>query len=178
MGIRALCAAAAVVVGVGSAAEAATAPYGTYDVEMTLFNIYSACNRPCEDPLEIPYAGMSLGDTQRGTLVVKEGWDGDNITVDFRWAGGVLANNLGLDRVADNAFYNTSYFAISFTFTDGLLNGTFTGVNYPLGTGDIEQLNDFLFSEVAPVPLPATAALLPLGLGALALLRRRRRRVS
>lgn len=159
-------------------AEAATIapPYGTYEVQMTFLRSDLLCYFDCGDATPIPYAGMTVGDTQRGTLVVK-GDSADDLYLDFYWAGGVLADNVFLSRIENNTFWNTSYFSVDFAFVDGRLGGMFTGVN-SFNNDDgffIEQINDFSFNEIAPVPLPATAALLFLGISTLAMMRKRRR---
>lgn len=176
VGLKAMCAAAALMVGVGQAEAAVMpSPYGTYDVEFTLEGVYSACNITCEDPVQVPYAGMSLGDTQRGVLDIREGSNPYTIVVDFSWVGGVLADDLELIGTVGNSYANSLYFALSWERIGGLFTGMFTGVNYPLNNGDIEQLNDFRFTEIAPVPLPMAGTLLPVGIGALAMMRKRRK---
>lgn len=173
MGIRALCAAAAVVVGVGSAAEAATV-----DVVATM--VYAEYSTgPVDDhsswvitnPSE--YWGIPNGQSLPGTLSMSDVvYDGFT----HAWATFVVSGATIFDHAVSgdfSSFYgmNTDkpfqFYSLEWNGKDGLFQYSSDMGNY------LESV--VIEFTLAPVPLPATAALLPVGLGALAMMRRRRR---
>lgn len=178
MGIRALCAAAAVVVGMGSAAEAATYT-GTFTL-VSAVKEYETSN-PGDPDLpdeELPgHWGVATGNTVEATF---------NINVYADWVvfevfhGNIEIFNeriyaSGSGYTGGQSGWADSYYGWKELTWDGAQSGSvvYWGENYPWyavikGTFSIDP---------APVPLPATAALLPLGIGALVAVRKRRRAV-
>lgn len=187
VGLKAMCAATALMVGVGQA-EAAVMPLplGSYEILMTFENASVYCRYDCEDEQVHPFVGISVGETKRGTLNILPVWDfqnggyyPDSIGLDLTWEGGTIFQPMySLTRLEDdrNYFLNGLLDAFDFSFTNGLINGMFSTDRGVDGTGGrLEQINKFSFIEVAPVPLPMSVALMPLGLGAFAMMRKRRR---
>lgn len=166
MGIRALCAAAAVVVGVGQA-EAAT-----YNVMFTIARAdhvyYPADNSEYTITPLGEWRGMLVNSPLRGLLKLEEG-----ITPILSVGGKFLFGGGDAENYADGSWWQTNE-----TLYDYL---TWTGAEGTWMRRE-DNLPDYLFVDadiqLAPVPLPATAALLPMGIGALALMRKRRRLVS
>ncbi len=172
MGIRALCAAAAVVVGVGSAAEAATV-----DVVFTLTEAVEHYMPPWDEsawvdtPLLV-YNGLAVGSTYNGTLTVEDKPFNGGI---FTWATLLIDGKTIYDFIVDGdltAFHGQSEGFIQWTTLDWDGAAGQFQYNHDILPYDTIVIGSF---ALAPVPLPATAALLPLGIGALAVLRRRRR---
>ncbi|MGN7871059.1 VPLPA-CTERM sorting domain-containing protein [Paracoccus sp. 22332] len=171
MGIRALCAAAAVAVGVGSAAEAAT-----YTGAFTLVSAYESHHPFGSDPVEpdrpMPgYWNVATGDTVEAFITVIADF-GDSVHFTLGTLTETIFSSV-LQRTAEGySGVESGYFYGWESLTwDGTLSGTisYASEEYPWAK------NVFGSFTLAPVPLPAAAALLPLGLGALALMRRRRR---
>lgn len=176
MGIKSVCAAAALAAGVGPAANAAT----VHHVKITLADSYRCAVEPCsaEVPLATDFYGLPLGQALFGWLSIgdldSEGYQEITFSHD-----GTIHSFGRFDTWYSNSFYlsievtriATQYFGAGFYVSWG---GT---------TGDLRYFNDDVpWSrdlrspiELVPAPLPATAALLPLGIGALAMLRRRRK---
>lgn len=186
VGLKAMCAAAALMVGVGQA-EAAT----VLDVE---FTITRAVNEyipvPEEGPDEgfedVPFEefwGVKVGDTVNAVFTYAEEWVGNqkSLRASFSVADqllfrGTLSRGMPWEMAWAGISDHTSspeYFALEW---DGV------------GMGTLEYTHDFrpwfptveaTWSVVspAPVPVPMTAALLPFGIGALAMMRKRRKQV-
>lgn len=174
--IKGLVLAAVAAVGIGSAAQAATVPFGNYKAEITMSDASVYCYFDCEGgvPDPRPFAGLSVGGTVNGVLYVAPAGRPDSITLDLRWRGGVFADRVSLERVSENHFVNMSDQAARFAPAGDQPGGFFTGLF--LWADGIEQQYEVSFTNLAPVPLPASAALLPLGFGALALMRKRRQK--
>ncbi|WP_306752806.1 hypothetical protein [Paracoccus actinidiae] len=179
MDIRALCAAAAVAVGVGQAAEAAT-----LDVtfEITSLELFCETGGDCSDevePVVTDFMGMPLFTLMTGVLTLPDpiaspsGVPFAEGLISFLTQG--ISYELGYfiqedeDKVYREEFPFWDY---RITFQDGIGELFYRDDDYPFSVG-VEGV--FTPIELAPVPLPATAALLPMGLGALAMMRRRRR---
>lgn len=168
MGIRALCAAAAVVVGAGSAADAATVDR----VSLTLDAEYICEMDICEDPEPaVDFYGLPTDGPVTGWLSI-----GDENSEWLRSITFTLGNSIidfGRFQGTSGEYQNADLLGF---FTDFFIrwNGTAGSLSYR-DDGAPWSLDVQGTIELAPVPLPATAALLPMGLGALAMMRRRRR---
>lgn len=172
MGIRALCAAAAVVAGVGQA-EAATVDR----VTMTLNAEYICEIGDCEDdpapgvdfflPTDVPVTGwLSIGD--------KDDQDMQEITFSYNGMESILGPFIDF---SGTGYYQSVDAMEGFYAFNIDWNGLFGSLWYR--DDDAPWSLDVRGTlELAPVPLPATAALLPMGLGALAMMRKRRRQGS
>lgn len=169
MGIRVLCAAAAVVVGVGQA-EAATVDH----VKLTL-NAEYICEMECDEPAPTigKFMGIPVGQSVYGDLYI--GDRDDDLLQQILFVSKGIIHELGffLDEQLDGryseigAIESMYAYLINWNGSEGSLWYRDDNVPWSLEVqGTI---------ELAPIPLPATAALLPMGLGALALMRRRRR---
>ncbi|SNR59782.1 VPLPA-CTERM protein sorting domain-containing protein [Paracoccus sediminis] len=170
MGIRAMCAAAAVAMGIGSAADAATlrlefdyAYHGGDNLENTDFTTVWGLpvGGVSEVQLDLDYPASNYAElkTNAGIVIF-----GDIVG----FMNGVFWGDTGLSGI--------DYTVFSW-------DGTLGYVEYSGEFGSYETFKDIratlsLVSDLAPVPLPAGALLLPAGIGALALLRKRRRSVS
>ena len=170
MGIRALCAAAAVVAGMGSAAEAATVDH----VKLTLSAEY-ICEMECDEPAPSigKFMGIPVGQSVYGDLYI--GDRGEDLFQIIHFISKGTTYNLGrfldwqstgnyIEEAAMEFFYD---FQINWNGSEGSLRYRDDDAPWSLDVqGTIEP---------APVPLPATAALLPMGISVLVLMRRRRR---
>lgn len=169
MGIRSLCAAAVVAVGVGSAADAAT-----YDV---IFTVTEAMDEYIGDDDEQYVAtplsgwwGFDVNAPVAGTLSVSDDDNtvsldvaGNRLFEDYDSIGGIGGGGVSwLFGVGGSALTELRWFG-----DRGAL--IYLSDNRPDYTSARATLS------LAPVPLPAAAALLPLGIGALAMMRKRRR---
>ncbi|VDS07940.1 hypothetical protein PARHAE_01120 [Paracoccus haematequi] len=200
MGIRALCAAAAVMVGVGSAAEAATIEQYDYRLryEGTTFGsvAYSEYETQTRteygtvhssaDPFGLPhrFSDLAVGDyvnlhiraeIPHNPIYDSEG-NGGRAPVcligSFNCSAFVKGAEPGLN------LYNIWNLFLIMKDGDTIFQteGGYAGDYYKLEFGEVYYRDPTAeFSIIAPIPLPATVALLPLGMGALALMRRRRR---
>ena len=169
MGIRALCAAAVVAVGVGQA-EAAT-----YNVDITLTQAQETIwsDYTVIDEI-IPYSEywtIPVGETKRGQLIVGEPSD-DGAQVTLTVGGMTIFDGYGWHSYYGDVFAHAYGYMWLYWWSDG------TGKIEDSYDGGLRTREVFATLTLAPVPLPATAALLPLGIGALAMMRRRRRVVS
>ncbi|WP_103171623.1 hypothetical protein [Paracoccus sp. SY] len=170
MGIKALCAAAAVVAGVGSA-EAATVDH----VKLTLTAEYICEAGECDEPAPsvAKFMGIPVGQSVYGDLHIGDK-DADLFQRIVFFSKGTV-NNLGYfrDDYSDGRYSERSSIEGLYAYLinwNGLVGSLwYRDDDYPWSLDVSGTI------ELAPVPLPATAALLPMGLGALALMRRRRR---
>lgn len=171
MGIRTLCAAAAVVVGVGSAADAATY-FGTFTL-VSAIREYEAVYHgdPHLPDVVLPsYWGVATGDTVSATITVTDSPGG--VLFGISTAGGMIFDSpLSLAGGVYRGFEKGDEWGWEGLTWDGGMAGT---IDY---YGDMRPWFPVVKGTftLAPVPLPAPAALLPIGIGALALMRRRRR---
>lgn len=199
MGIRALCAAAAVVVGAGSAADAAT-----YRYELTYQNsLFSDAEVWRIEPEELLFAGnLNSTDDLWGIPTALPGIvPGTKVMFELIFdAGKVVRCMIGsfdchpgktvYARWGESPIFTEHEF-MEMRFSGEAQIGTLVEL-YDIrnAAGHVFSTPDYYISVwsrysyftvsdltpgIAPVPLPATAALLPLGIGALAILRRRRR---
>lgn len=193
MRIRALCAAAAVAVGVGSAADAATT-YGFKYIETVYVDvtIYQDNNPDDEDDYEIfEFVSLSNNNDSWGLgLFIPNMKPGDIFTYKDIRSDCILTDTC---KYLEYYYEDPLYFGEELwmvEFPGGLNKGSivdlwdadtyvghhFYGDNFQAIVHDRHTY--FEIVEIAPVPLPATAALLPLGIGALAMMRGRRRALS
>ncbi len=173
MGIGALCAAAAVVMGVGSAAEAATVNI-VGKVVQSDYSTGPSWDHSSWTTISLPdYLGIPVDTPLRGTLSLSERLFNGAV---FAWAtmhiGGVLVWDFAVH--GDMSGFSGSdpnhmfkWYGLDWDGTDGIYE-------YSSDMGRYLEYARLEFT-LAPVPLPATVALLPIGIGALAMMRRRRR---
>lgn len=168
VGLKAMCAAAALAVGVGQAAEAAT-----YDV---IFTITTA-----------QHDYLDFDDGQKVTRTYLPEWWGVEVNTPMQ---GIL--EIGADAVASLVVNGRSFFGqadatqwqdAENSWTEGQGGVWYSYMTWTGAAGAWYHTADHrpdyydVYADIslAPVPLPMTAALLPLGIGALALMRKRRR---
>lgn len=169
MGIRALCAAAAVAVGVGSAAEAATV--SDHDVAITLNDVFYMCNycNPGERPPTGDTAlGLKKGVMEIGHLSIIE--DAGRLDYTLTFTGGRV---IGTDLQKTNSIWTDYWGFNQFSWDAQTLVGSIRLYNDSIPWESVVNIG---IADISTVPLPATAALLPMGIGALAVVRKRRRR--
>lgn len=175
MGFRVLCAAAAVVAGVGSA-DAATV---THDIVFTVTDAYdltSYFDYEIEEMVEVRtdlpgFWGFATGSSTRGILEIVE-------TVATQLTVRLVVAGTAVFEADDASGTIEAFYAVS-----GISGYKMDGLRWTGTSGKLEYTYDgspdFTFADatisLAPIPLPATAALLPMGIGALAWMRKRRR---
>ena len=171
MGIRALCAAAAVVVAGVGAVDAATVDH----VKLTLNAEYICEEGECGEPAPSisSFRDIPIGSAIYGDLVIGDRDEDLFQIIQFVSKGTTYHLGRFLDwqstgnYIEDAAMDFFYWYQINWNGSEGSLRYRDDNVPWSLEVqGTI---------ELAPVPLPATAALLPLGIVALAMLRRRRR---
>lgn len=186
MGIGSLFAAAAIAVGMGHAADAATYEGQDFNVIVRLTETLICDWGDCDGYPSKDYGGVfhtaPIGTVLRGVLSFGhfQGTPGEYFSGIPIWfsshgngdgfGGSHFDTNHGIGYYSNHDPQGDDYdFQISWDGTAGSVYYYYDEQDYAWDrkvTGTI---------ELAPVPLPASAALLPLGLGALALIRRRRR---
>lgn len=178
MGIRSLCAATVVAVGVGSAAGAATIESGSYAVQMTLVESSWLCFMgDCEgpEPTSSVYKGLNVGDIVPAMLSLAFP-NSSQVHFTLSWSDTTISDFLTLIR--ENVYWRSdNKWELSLYQTGDILSGVLVDGYYSAIWTQNARI-EFTEVQPAPVPLPATAALLPLGIGALALMRRRRRQFN
>ena len=191
--------AAAVVVGMGSAADAASLRYDIRYEGSFLENALIIDAETEEElwfgdlnidgaPWELPtlYSNAKKGDLFEAYVETEEGDDERGLAAPVCWVGGFNCRNLQPFRYVDPNLFNVVADQFAVWETAGVLTVTswgeydgdgfrFSGDGYQ-GSADAITAT-FTIVELAPVPLPASVALLPLGIGALAMMRRRRRSI-
>lgn len=169
MSIRSFCAAAAVVMGTGWAADAATVDRVTITLSPQFIceDLWCDDDAPAVDdfygiPVSVAVTGwLSIGD-QDGSLLRHITFAANGVTRDL----GRFQDDAG-GYLNDDLISSFIVFRIRWDGASGSIWYRDDGAPWSL---DIQGT-----IAPAPVPLPATAALLPLGIGALAMMRRRRR---
>ena len=178
MDIRALCTAAAVFIGVGSAADAATVTHSIVFTVTDAYDLTSYFDYEKEEHVDrrtelSGFWGFATGSSTRGTLEIVEESSG-HLEISLTVAGNVIFE-------ADTSGTSEDFYAV-----DGISGYIMEGLRWTGASGTFDYTKDgqpdYTFADatisLAPVPLPPAVALMPMGLGTLALLRKRRRRVS
>ena len=125
--IKGLVLAATAAIGIGGAADASSyqAPFGTFEVDykMAYAQFYCFFDCPGSSMIPRPYAGLGVGDVERGILTVTDGGWVDEIKVDANWSGGVIADGWNGIDVGDGTFWDGLDDSITFTKASGLISG-------------------------------------------------------
>ncbi|WP_103173790.1 VPLPA-CTERM sorting domain-containing protein [Paracoccus sp. SY] len=171
MSFKTLCAATAVVVGLSSAADAAS----VHNVGFSL-NEGGYCEpQPCTPPSNTGYfLGFETNKWYSGKLRFSDPDELGQINISFSDSTWPLAYSLGqytLNPASLEHYHMVSGLPDFIIRWDGEIGEFY----YRIGSRERHLEYSGSFRAIPPVPLPASAALLPLGLGALAMMRRRRK---
>lgn len=199
MSVRVLIAAAAVSLGMGQAADAATVKYNLRYEDSVLEDVWIYFDDADEelwfDKLSIHgsawklpslFQGAQKGDLFEAYAEIEKDDEYGEYIASYCYVGffKCTAKSIGNIFVQPDFYIVADAFAVwndgkTLTLTSwGRWDGDGFDIIGEGYTGYADAITStFTIIQPAPVPLPATAALLPLGLGALAMMRRRQKRV-
>ena len=174
VGLKAMCAAAALAVGAGQA-EAATYN-GTFTLVSAVSEHEEVFGHPYEDDILLPgHWGVATGETVAATITITPDIGGMIFAL-FAGATEIFNSYVSLSGTGyagSQSGTEDAYYGWKELFWDGAGSGT---VSY---SGEMTpwypEIRGTFTVDLVPVPLPLSAALLPLGIGALAMMRKRRK---